>query len=178
MVGLFIGIFNNELCNPVSIRTNTAILIEHWVQLDKWALWLFGLVPVTKASCWCNCTTLSSASLISCGNNTLVICLSHFLDMLRRVLCISPIQQRGQNHSFVLRSTIKCPCCQSRRLQPLTVLLVLETDWVNLNPTMAPINSSLGAVMGVRGATLLLEAISCVVTKPSLYLLCKYDTAP
>ena len=70
-----------------------------------------------------------------------------------RVLCILPIQQRGRNLSLVLGPTIKCPCCQSRRLKPSTVLLVLETDWVNLNPTMAPINSSLGTVMGVRDAT-------------------------
>ena len=65
MVGLFIVIFNNELCNPVSlwqylrkpytirqvfhklqpIRMDTAMFIEHWVQLNKWALrwyWLPG----------------------------------------------------------------------------------------------------------------------------------------
>ena len=54
----------------------------------------------------------------------------------------------------------------------------LQTDWVNLNPTMAAINSSLGTVIGVSGASLLLEAISRVVTESSSYSLRKYDTAP
>ena len=50
-------------------------------------------------------------------------------------------------------------------------------DWVNRNPKMALINSSLGTVIGVSGATFLLEAISYVVIEPSSYLLRKYDTA-
>ena len=54
----------------------------------------------------------------------------------------------------------------------------LDTDWVNLKPTMAPINSSLGTVMGVSGATLLFEAISCADTVPSSYSQRKYEAAP
>ena len=50
-------------------------------------------------------------------------------------------------------------------------------DWVNLNLTMAPINSSLGTEISVNDATLLLEAISCVVTKPSSDSLRKYDSS-
>lgn len=57
-------------------------------------------------------------------------------------------------------------------------LRVWDTDWVNLNPTMAPINSSLGTVMGVSRVTLLFEAISREVTVPSSYSIRKYDEAP
>lgn len=43
----------------------------------------------------------------------------------RVYICISQIQQRGQNLSLVHGSTINRPCCQSRRLRPSTVLLLL-----------------------------------------------------
>ena len=125
MIGLFMVVFDNEFCYPVSsrqylcktqiiwqvfckpkssIRTDAAFFIQDVFNLISGLFNGIGfldtraLYSLQKASRRHNCTTSSSASLISWGDNASLVCFSPIFDILCRTLltpaciCINQIQ--------------------------------------------------------------------------------------
>ena len=69
------------------------------------------------------------------------------------LICFSSMQFSTKAGNLLLfhKSTLTRLYCQSKRLQ---LSSALGMNWVNLNPTIAPLNPNLG-IIGVSGATLL-----------------------